>query len=165
MSKYSLCRVQLERLPTTGVVTSPNYPDKYPNNLDRTETIQVESGKVLRIEFTFTAIWVADGCPSDWVKITDWDGTTLLGKGCGYSDRSPTSSSYFLPPIITSVTNTVDIFFHTDGSGSRNGWSLNWTSVAPGLNPLLAKFTLKLTILQSGKIGKQKRQSTHLKDR
>lgn len=81
---------------------------------------------------------MADMCPNDYVKITDGDGTTLMGKGCGYSNRSPTSSGYFLPPIITTLTNTVDIFFHTDASSGKEGWSLNWTAVTPGLKPLFA---------------------------
>ena len=148
------CWVQPERLLSTGIVTSPNYPDRYPDNLDITETVQVESGKVLRIEFTYVAVWVADMCPNDFVKITDGDGTTLMDRGCGYSERSPTSYGYFLPPIITTLTNTVDIFFHTDGSGAQKGWSLNWTAVTPGLKSLLVtaiqRFPKSL-LLYSGK--------------
>ena len=126
----------------------------------------MESGKVLRIEFTYFAVWIAPMCPNDYVNVTDGDGTTLMGKGCGYINRSPTSSGYFKPPIITTMTNTVDIFFHTDGSGTQNGWSLNWTAVTPGLKPLLATLTQNLqksTILLSCKLGKQKRPSSHLK--
>ena len=58
---------------STGVVTSPNYPGRYPDNLNRTETVKVESGKVLRMQFTKTAVWHATGCPKDYVKITDGD--------------------------------------------------------------------------------------------
>ena len=36
---------------TTGVITSPNYPEVYFPNLDKTEILQVETGKVLRLEF------------------------------------------------------------------------------------------------------------------
>ena len=118
---------------STGVVTSPNYPGRYPDNLNRTETVKVESGKVLRMQFTKTAVWHATGCPKDYVKITDGDGTILMDKSCGYSSHSPTSSAYFLPSAITTKTNTVDILFHTDASGSQDGWSLNWTAVTPGL--------------------------------
>ena len=114
---------------STGAVSSPNYPGKYPDNLDRTETVEVESGKVLRIVFTKVAIWWQSGCPKDYVKITDGDGTILMDRSCGYSSNSPTSSSYFLPSAITTKTNTVDILFHTDASGSQDGWSLNWTAV------------------------------------
>ena len=121
---------------STGVVTSPNYPGKYPDNLNRTETVKVESGKILRMEFTKIAIWYQAGCPRDYVKITDGDGTVLMDRSCGHSSSSPTSSSYFLPPTITTKTTTVDILFYTDDSGSSDGWSLNWTAVSPGVKPL-----------------------------
>ena len=124
---------------STGVVTSPNYPGKYPDNLNRTETVKVESGKILRMEFTKTAIWYQAGCPKDYVKITDGDGTILIDRSCGHSSSTPTSSSYFLPPTITTKTNTVDILFYTDVSGSYDGWSLNWTAVTPGLKPLFSR--------------------------
>ena len=107
-------------------------------------------------------------CPRHYVKITDGDGTTLMDRGCGYGPGDKASVSYFLPPIITTLTNTVNIFFHTDASGARAGWSLKWTAVTPGLKPLLAILTQKLANsmnFQSGKLGKRTRPSTHLKGR
>ena len=123
---------------------------------------------MLRIEFTKIAVWWAQMCPRHYVKITDGDGTTLMDRGCGYGPGNKASSSYFLPPIITTLTNTVDIFFHTDGGGAQTGWSLNWTAVTAGLKPLLALLTQKLPksmIFQPGKLGKQTSPSTHLKGR
>ena len=120
----------------TGVVTSPNHPADYPNNLDKTEAIEVESGKILRLEFTHFAVYVCDElttCSScDFVKITDGDGTTLMDNSCGYSDRDPSDSLYFLPPNITTRSNRVEIFFHTDDSSTQTGWSLSWSAVTPG---------------------------------
>ena len=124
---------------------------------------------MLRIEFTKIAIWWAKMCPRHYVKITDGDGTTLMDRGCGYGPGgSKTSAGYFLPPIITTLTNTVNIFFHTDASGAQKGWSLKWTAVTPGLKPLLAILTQKLANsmnFQSGKLGKQKSPSTLVKGR
>ena len=120
---------------------------------------------MLRIEFTKIAIWWAEMCPNDYVKITDEDGTTLMDRGCGYGPGNKASASYFLPPIITTLTNTVNIFFHTDGSGTQPGWSLKWTAVTPGLKPLLAIWTQKLpnsVNFQSGKLGKRTNPSTQL---
>ena len=135
-------------LKATGVVTSPNHPDDYPDNLDKTEIIQVESGKMLRLEFTHFGVYACgdintsnqikyivqsdSSCSCDFVKITDGDGTTLMDNSCGYSDRDPSSSLYFLPPIITTRSNRVEIFFHTDGRGTTTGWSLSWSAVIPG---------------------------------
>ena len=120
----------------TGVVTSPNHPGDYPNNLEKTDIIEVESGKILRLEFTHFAVRYNSPC-RDFVKITDGDGTTLMDNSCGFSDRNPSSSIYFLPPNITTRSNRVEIFFHTDGGGRQPGWSLSWSAVTPGEKALM----------------------------
>ena len=121
-------------LKATGVVTSPNHTGNYPYNLDKKQTIEVESGKVLRLEFTHFSVYACNvkTCPCDYVKITDGDRTTLMDKSCGYSSEDPSSSNHFLPPIITTKSNRVEIFFHTDGSRALAGWSLSWRAVIPG---------------------------------
>ena len=118
-----------------GEVTSPNHPGHYPHSLDMKEQITVESGKILRLEFTHFAVWTCGNiatCPCDFVTITDGDGTTLMDNSCGYSDIDPSSSRYFQPPIITSFTNTVEIYFHTNDEDARSGWSLVWAAMAAG---------------------------------
>ena len=118
-----------------GVITSPNHPDNYPHNIDKNEHITVETGKILRLEFTAFAVYVGGSittCPTDFVRITDGDGTTLMDNSCGYSDRNPSDSWYFQPPIITSFTNTVEIYFHTNDEDARSGWSLVWAAMAAG---------------------------------
>jgi len=112
--------------------------------MDKTEIIEVESGKILRLEFTHFAVYACNDintCPCDFVKITDGDGTILMNKSCGYSDPSSltfgvSSSNYFLPPIITTRSNRVEIFFHTD-TDTRTGWSLSWSAVTPGEKALM----------------------------
>ena len=126
----------------TGVVTSPNHPGSYPEYINKTQRIEVESGKILRLKFTHFAVHTCDGdtnCPCDFVKITDGDGTTLMDNSCGYSSYDPSFSNYFLPPIITTRSNRVEIFFHTDGSLSTTGWSLSWSAVTPGEKALMLK--------------------------
>ena len=93
----------------------------------------MDGGKVVRLEFTTVKIWWDQTCSRDFVKVTDGDGTLLMDKGCGYSDRSSSTAGYFKPPIITSRTNAVDIYFETDSSSAQNGWSLKWTAVTPGI--------------------------------
>ena len=120
---------------TPGVITSPNHPGKYPNNIDKIEQIIVDTGKILRLEFTAFAVYIGGSittCPTDFVRITDGDGTTLMDNSCGYSDRDPSSSLYFQPPILTTKTNKVEIYFHTDHRWKRSGWSLRWTAAAEG---------------------------------
>ena len=110
---------------TTGVVTSPNYPNNYPNNLQRTETIQIGEGLILSLEFNAFNIqsysWDST-CSYDHLTITDDYGTTLMEKSCGSS----------LPAAMTSISNTVKIMFSTDGYDTESGWSLNWTAVTAG---------------------------------
>ena len=121
-------------LKATGVVTSPNHPGYYPHNINKTQTIEVEIGKILRLEFTHFAVQWKSTC-DDFVKITDGDGTSLMGNSCGYLDPSSGSGSiswYFLPPIITTRSNRVEIFFHTDAMDTTTGWSLSWSAVTPG---------------------------------
>ena len=123
-------------LKATGVVTSINHP----RNLYKTETIEVESGKILRLEFTWFAVQTCDNittCPCNFVKITDGDGTTLMDNSCGSSSYDPSYLAYFLPPIITTRSNRVEIFFHTDGKWTRPGWSLSWSAVTPGEKALM----------------------------
>ena len=104
----------------------------------------MESGKILRLEFTHFAVDVCgdiNTCSCDFVKITDGDGTTMMDNSCGYSLgvswANPSHPSYFLPPIITTRSNRVEIFFHTDGSGTETGWSLSWSAVTPGEKALM----------------------------
>ena len=101
----------------------------------------MESGKILRLEFTHFAVEACNmiTCPCDFVKITDGDGTTLMDNSCGYSYLDPSRSFYFLPPIITTKTNRVEIFFHTNAGLTDAGWSLSWSAVTPGEKALILK--------------------------
>ena len=101
---------------------------------------------MLRLEFSRFSIYPCNSdtvtCPCDAVKILEGDGTTLMERGCGYSSTNPSHSQYFLPPILTTKANTVDIFFYTDSSTGASGWSLSWTAVTPGPTQNGAKLCL-----------------------
>ena len=106
----------------TGEVTSPNYPGNYTNNLEKTETLQVEEGLILSLQFIAFDIESESTCDYDHLTITDGEGTTLMEKSCGSS----------LPANITSTSNIVKLVFITDGSVTRPGWSVSWSAVTPG---------------------------------
>ena len=106
----------------TGVVTSPNYPGNYPNNLEKTETIQVEEGLIISLQFTAFDIEPDSTCHFDHLTITDGDGTTLMEKSCG----NP------IPAAIRSTSNIVKLVFITDVWGTMTGWSVRWSAVTPG---------------------------------
>merc|ERR1712192_56138 len=104
-----------------GVMTSPMfgssawvYSLQYPPNVHETKTIVVPKGKRIRIQFSHFKV---EHC-CDYVTITEGDGT-ILGK---YQDKPAKES-------IVSRTNTVHILFHSDASGQRDGWRLEWEAV------------------------------------
>ena len=107
---------------TTGVVTSPDFPGDYPNDLEKIFTIKVEEGLAVFLKFTAFNVEYSSTCRYDHLTITDGDGTILMRKRCGT----------ILPNELTSRSNVVKLNFHTDASGGRAGWSLSWSAVTPG---------------------------------
>ena len=83
--------------PTSGVLTSPNYPEDYPNNLDLVHEIQVPEGNTIWLRFTELTLEPF----ADKIRVTDGDGTSL-------GDNSMMQ--------FVSRTNTVEVQFHTDSS-------------------------------------------------
>ena len=141
--KVSVCKRKrflgffCQRLLATGVVTSPNYPGNYPANLNKTETIEVEEGMVLSLEFTAFNIEheQPSTCQYDHLTITDGDGTTLMEKSCGsdgYLVIGESERAGYLPPKVWSRSNKVNLVFITDHNEAKTGWSVSWSAVTPG---------------------------------
>ena len=103
--------IQCDQTFTTasGTVTSPNFPNNYPNNFSRTYCIQPSSGAATTL--TFSAFNTESGF--DFVRIRDASGAQL-------SNTSGTTA----PPAATSTL--IAITFTTDGSVVRSGWSASW---------------------------------------
>ena len=136
----------------TGEVTSPNFPNYYPNNIEKTVQIKVEQGMIISLQFTAFYIeaeyeeyeyeeydyydyYSNIGCP-DHLTITDGDGTTLMEKSCGSASNGNIeiggqSIGSTLPPNITSKSNIVKLHFST-GNGGNSGWKISWSAVTPG---------------------------------
>ena len=131
-------------------VSSPNYPRPYPHNLRKTEIIQVGEGLIVAIEFTAIDIGYDSTCYFDYVTIKNGDGTTLMEKTCGTSSWGfITGGQYIdssLPAAVTSTSNTVEIYFHTDSSSSKSGWRLTWRAVTPGAQSSLRLSTSAWTL-------------------
>ena len=107
----------MEERATSGVLTSLNFPERYLGNLNIVQKIQVPEGNTIRIRFTDF-----DCEPRyDTVTITDKDGARL-----GLFDGMSDSDDDWQTKEIISKTDTVEVLFHTDGSGSFTGWRLDW---------------------------------------
>ena len=118
------------------MVTSPNFPGNYPNNLEKTDTIQVEQGLILSLQFIAFDIeaeydydfeeydidYESFTCPYDHLTITDGDGTTLMEKSCGTT----------IPADIRSTSNIVNLLFITSSEQTSTGWSVSWSAVTSG---------------------------------
>merc|ERR1712172_297122 len=105
-----------ESRPKSGVLMSPNYPERYPSNHDSTQIVEVAEGKYIRFEFTnFNTEH-----EYDWVQVVDPSGTHLSPKMFG-SSIPPHSPGW------RSKSNIIHVNFHTDGSEQRSGWRMKWT--------------------------------------
>merc|ERR1712212_597695 len=117
-----------DSLPTSGEMTSPNFPSNYPNDLHERKTIEVAKGNVINIHFTDYELESPDQV--DYLEITDGDGTLLGHFGAAhyvYNSEGGHRKGIKIPDL-TSVTETVHVLFHTDDSVTRSGWRLEWSS-------------------------------------
>ena len=105
----------------SGVISSPNYPNMYPDNVEETKTIEVEKGMNITLKFTAFDVELGDSsCPYDHLTIEDGDGSTLL-ETCGNR----------LPEDLVSKSNVVKLHFKTDESVTESGWSITWSAEKP----------------------------------
>ena len=132
----------------TGIVTSPDYCDavrnkrqeglpgncNYPNNHEKTKTIETKPGLLLLLKFNGFDIEDCPMCSCDHLTITDGDGTILMKKSCGSEGDlviGDQQKDFKLPPNIMSRSNRVNFAFVTDDSDQRPGWSVSWSAVTP----------------------------------
>ena len=117
----------------SGVLTSPNYPQSYPNNHDSTQTIKVAEGKIIYIDFTH----FNTEREYDFVTLTDDDGTDLTDLTDRYNGENRTTDGRTVLwgkkedqlPFAYIPSNIVHVHFHTDRDTQRSGWRLEWTAV------------------------------------
>ncbi|KAK8737435.1 hypothetical protein OTU49_004482, partial [Cherax quadricarinatus] len=96
-----------------NVITSPNYPSHYPNNVHCMWFLNYPEGE--QIEFQFTNFKLEPSAHHDYVKL--YNGPRLLSPTLGsYSGRKEPFS------VGTSMTNNLLVEFHTDASNTDQGF-------------------------------------------
>uniref|UniRef100_A0A8C5PBH1 Cubilin n=1 Tax=Leptobrachium leishanense TaxID=445787 RepID=A0A8C5PBH1_9ANUR len=116
----------------TGVITSPNYPNNYPNDKECTYTISVEQNKQILLNFTSFALNGYSDC-YDFVEIRDgaYEISPLIGRFC---QQSP-------PPVIISHSRNLWIKFRSDSYGAAGGFSAHWDSALTGCGGTLTSLS------------------------
>eukprot|EP00794_Sanderia_malayensis_P017800 gene17800-19576_t len=134
---------------SSGVVTSPGYPAKYPNNMDCNTKITVPFGKVIQLTFNTFDVEDESDCLYDYLMIDD--GSSNKKRLCGSS-----ASKYI------SKSNVLSLVFHSDSSMNGNGFKVSFMAiiaptVAPTIPPVPPKvneaFCGQVKVQQSRVIG------------
>ncbi|XP_063296895.1 hatching enzyme 1.2-like [Pelobates fuscus] len=107
-----------------GYVTSPKFPNRYPDNEDATYLIIAPSGKKVSLDFRIIQLVYCKftcSCICDYIIIIDGPSINgrVMGKLCGFA----------LPPPMVSTQNVVIILFHSDSLKGAAGFQLKYTFV------------------------------------
>ncbi|XP_076455418.1 tolloid-like protein 2 [Babylonia areolata] len=104
----------------SGTVSSPNFPNNYPNGQDCVYVIKAPVGNQVTLTFTDFSLETAVNCSYDYVEIRDGDETSrVIGRHCGRS----------LPGFKRTSGKQLWIKFHTDGSVTSRGFRATFRSV------------------------------------
>uniref|UniRef100_A0A8D0GFF0 Cubilin n=1 Tax=Sphenodon punctatus TaxID=8508 RepID=A0A8D0GFF0_SPHPU len=112
----------------TGVLTSPNYPNNYPNKMECLYRIRVDTNNQIALHFTNFSLEWNRNC-WDYVELRDggYETSPLLGTYCGS----------VLPTVIISHSNKLWIKFVSDVYGTASGFSAYWDGTSTGCGATL----------------------------
>lgn len=109
----------------TGVIESPNFPENYPVSIDCEWTINATKGNKLILEFSNFDLENFNSFHNNTHHICNFDYLEILEyKGDNRIESKKYCNS--APPIIKSSGDRVVVKFHTDISGSGEGFRLEW---------------------------------------
>ncbi|XP_009887855.1 PREDICTED: mannan-binding lectin serine protease 2 [Charadrius vociferus] len=99
-----------------GRITSPNFPNVYPNSKERIWNITVPKGYSVRIYFTHFNLELSYLCEYDYVKLSSGGRTlaTLCGKDSTDTEEAPGNKTYI------SVDNNLVVVFRSDYSNEKS---------------------------------------------
>ncbi|XP_051642202.1 mannan-binding lectin serine protease 2 isoform X1 [Manacus candei] len=98
-----------------GRITSPNFPNVYPNHKERIWNITVPKGYSVRIYFTHFNLELSYLCEYDYVKLSSGGKTlaTLCGKDSTDTEEAPGNKTYI------SMDNHLVVVFRSDYSNEK----------------------------------------------
>ncbi|KAM6402770.1 mannan-binding lectin serine protease 2 [Rhynochetos jubatus] len=98
-----------------GRITSPNFPNVYPNHKERIWNITVPKGYSVCIYFTHFYLELSHLCEYDYVKLSSAGRTlaTLCGKDSTDTEEAPGNKTY------VSVDNNLVVVFRSDYSNEK----------------------------------------------
>ncbi|XP_035217484.1 cubilin-like, partial [Stegodyphus dumicola] len=99
-----------------GRISSPKHPLRYPHSHTCRWLLRAPEKHSIRLTFTSFYLEEDNECRFDYVDIEESNGMSL-GRYCGNR----------IPPILTSVHNTLIVKFVTDASVARDGFTANYT--------------------------------------
>uniref|UniRef100_A0A8C4WC87 MBL associated serine protease 2 n=1 Tax=Gopherus evgoodei TaxID=1825980 RepID=A0A8C4WC87_9SAUR len=111
---WVLCHnIQLQKM--YGRITSPDFPNVYPNSKERTWNISVPKGYTIRIYFTHFNMELSYLCEYDYVKISSGGKlvATLCGRESTDTEEAPGNRTYH------SIDNTLTVTFRSDYSNEN----------------------------------------------
>ncbi|KAM7368290.1 hypothetical protein PAMP_014525 [Pampus punctatissimus] len=104
-----------------GGITSPCYPQKYPNSQACKWTMQAPTGFIIQLSFLDFELEEAQGCIYDWVEV--YTGSTKV-KFCGLTAKWLS---------LNSTGNVMELSFTSDFSVQKKGFSVSFRHVAVAL--------------------------------
>ncbi|KAK9396207.1 cubilin [Crotalus adamanteus] len=118
-----------EYMTASGVLTSPNYPNNYPDKMVCIYKIHVSNNKQIALHFTNFSLENGAMCLQDYLEIRDggYETSPLLGKYCGS----------LLPPVTISHSNNLWIKFVSDIYLTSTGFSAYWDGTSTGCGGIL----------------------------
>lgn len=104
----------------SGLITSPDYPENYPNNAECLWVIQATSDSVIKLVFVDFQMENSEQCNFDYVAIFDGPtmGHTLLSHYCGN----------IKPPDVVSSTHELLVVFKSDFNIAGRGFKIYFFS-------------------------------------
>lgn len=119
----SLSECQKTLTKASGMVTSPEFPDNYPDNSDCWTLISVAEDKSVLLQFDLIDLEYDENCTYDYVEI--FDGPTkdapYAGRYCSSSQKGTT---------VQSSTNIFLIHFFSDHLINKKGFRIHYSSVS-----------------------------------